>query len=99
MNSDASAVTERVAPAESATEAVVLAIAEATNRDPLDLDPLYDSVDPDVLDRLVQSPDGERSRSTVEFAHAGCDVTVRADGRVAVKPPASSPSVATSTSD
>ena len=34
---------------------IVDRVAEMKEQDPLDLPPLYDSVDPDVLDRLAES--------------------------------------------
>lgn len=38
-------------------------------QDPIDLPPLYDSVDPDALDRLAES-------STIQFEYAGYNITV-----------------------
>lgn len=51
--------TVEIAAGESPSEAVVRAIAEATDRGVLDLPPLYESVDPDALDTLFdRRPDG-----------------------------------------
>jgi hypothetical protein len=98
MNSDPTTPTERVADNESATEAVVLAVAEATGVDPLDLDPLYDCVDPDALDALFDSGDGlDDLTGSFEFTYAGCDVTVNADQRVVVTPTAETTAAATPT--
>ncbi|WP_135822856.1 HalOD1 output domain-containing protein [Halostella litorea] len=67
---------------ESITETVVWAVAEAKGVDPLDLDaPLYDSVDPDALQRIL---DAESFEGQIGFSLAGCDVTVHHDGRVVV---------------
>lgn len=68
--------------------AVVETVAIAANRDPLELEPLFDSVDPDALDTLVRStendsPDGN---ATVRFVHDGYEVTVHRDGTVVVRP-------------
>jgi hypothetical protein len=62
-----------------------MAVAEATDVDPLALDPgLYEVIDGDALDRLF---DEERSEVQVEFMMAGCQVSVRADDHVVVVPP------------
>lgn len=51
--------TVEIAPGEQPSEAVVRAIAEATDRAVLDLPPLYESVDPDALDSVFgRRPDG-----------------------------------------
>lgn len=65
---------------------VIETVADATDREPLALDPLYHSVDTDALDRLVVSSQKE---TTVTFSYAGRDVTVHSDGTVAVLPDAS----------
>jgi len=77
-----SAAVERDARNESITEAVVWAVAEAKDVDPLDLDvALYDSVDPDALERILDSDSFE---GRVGFSLAGCDVVVYDDRRVVV---------------
>lgn len=68
------------------SERVVHAVARARDVDPLELDPLYDTVDPDALDKLFDS--STASDTTVQgrivFGMAGCKVTVYSDGRVDV---------------
>lgn len=66
-------------------EAVVTAIADELAADPLELDPLYDAVDPDALEEIFADC-GEASRTvgTVTFESNGCSVTVFASGEVAV---------------
>lgn len=69
----------------SVTEQIVRQVASAMNHDPLELPPLYESVDPDGLERLVDSmADGE-----VSFTYAGHQVTVSDDGTVDVDEPRS----------
>ena len=82
--------TERTAETEPVSQTVVLAVAEATDEDPMELPPLYDTIDPDALNKLFgDRVDGaERLGGSFEFAYAGCDVTVRADGSVDVVPAA-----------
>ena len=71
----------------SASERVVQAVAARTGVDPLDLEvPLYESIDPDVLDLVVRTAPGgpDRSSVRVEFTYEGLDVTVTADGSIDV---------------
>lgn len=70
------------------SETVVAAVAEATGRDPLDLDPLYDVVDPDALDGLFDSRGTQPNSAEITFSMAGCRVVARGDGEVVVTPPA-----------
>lgn len=68
--------------ADSISLRVIDALADATDTDAHELDPLYDVVDPEALDRLFQSdsPGGVR----VEFEYHGSLVEVRSDGTVTV---------------
>lgn len=69
------------------SETVIAAVAEATDTDPLDLEPLYTVVDPDALNGLVRQSVGSPSSSVeINFSMAGCDVTVHGDGEVIVTP-------------
>lgn len=67
--------------------AVVETVAVAANTQPTELDPLYDSVDPDAVDTLMRSdgsqPDGE---ITVCFSFADHHVTMYDGGTVVVEP-------------
>lgn len=66
------------------TQRVVEAISEATGTDPLELEPLYDTVDPDCLENLfteTASP-GSQTNGRVSFTASGCRVTVWSDGDV-----------------
>lgn len=64
---------------ETATAAVVDAIAEARDVDPTELRPLFDWVDPDALDSVVPS-------ATVRFRYAEYLVTASADAVVVRSP-------------
>jgi hypothetical protein len=90
-------ITHRTADAVPVSQTVVLAVAEATDEDAMELPPLYDAIDPDALNKLFDSEllGASRVEGNVEFAYAGCDVTVRADGRVSVAPAAESAAAAT----
>ena len=61
---------------------VVDALAEATDTDPLELEPLYNVVDPEALDRLFRA-DADIPAS-VRFEYEGHTVEVRSDGTVVV---------------
>lgn len=64
---------------------VVTAVSEALDAEPMEVDPLYRSIDPDALDALFESTIGEDGSSArVSFTHDGCSVTVRGDGEVLV---------------
>lgn len=63
------------------TVAVVEAVAVATDREPLDVYSLHETIDTDALDRLLQSTRSATPSSIrVTFSYGGCDVTVRGDG-------------------
>ena len=62
-------------------EAVVYAVAEAAGAEPLSIEPIYDSVDPDALNALVEhGPDD----LVVSFSHHGVPVEVFGDGTVRI---------------
>lgn len=78
---------------ESASESVVSAVSEATGTDPLQMPRLGDVIDPDALNALFLGDsawaDGTGSGGgTVSFRFNHCAVTVHADGRTVVSPPA-----------
>lgn len=67
------------------SDTVIDAVAAATGTDPRELPQLYEVVDLDALDRLVGRDDRHRRTGLrIEFAVAGCDVTVEVSGRVVV---------------
>ena len=90
MSAELPTHTQRTADTDPISQTVVLAVAEATGDDPMELPPLYDTIDPDALNKLFGDRiDGaERLGGSFEFSYAGCEVTVRADGTVDVVPAA-----------
>lgn len=69
------------------SETVIDEVAAREGVDPLDLErPLFESIDPEALDSLVESAVERPGRSPVEieFSYAGYDVTVTSDGSVDV---------------
>lgn len=65
----------------SCMQQVVRSVAAHTDTDPLALPPLYETIDADALDAVV---DGMRS-GAVEFRYVGTLVTVSSDGTVEVR--------------
>jgi hypothetical protein len=70
----------------SISERVVETVADVVDTDPMELDPLYDSIDTTSLNRLFESAsdDTPRDRGHVAFPMAGCQVVVYADGTIVV---------------
>ncbi|WP_435346334.1 HalOD1 output domain-containing protein [Haloarchaeobius sp. HRN-SO-5] len=58
---------------------IVEDVAQAKDVDPLSLDPLIDSVDPDALDRLF---DSQNEGLQVTFEYEGYTVTVQGDRQI-----------------
>ena len=70
------------------SETVVMAVAEAAGVDPLDLDPLYTTVNPDALNNVFEPTVGSATPAMeLNFSMAGCQVAVHGDGDVVVTPP------------
>lgn len=64
---------------------VVSAIAALADADPTEIEPLYYSIDPDVLDRLFGPREGTPPDSRrLQFGHAGYQVTIDADPDVTI---------------
>lgn len=71
---------------ESLSESVIEAVADREGVDPMDLTaPLYDAVDPEALDAMVQN-DAKYNESSlrIEFQYYGYTISVSADGSVQV---------------
>lgn len=66
---------------------IVKAVATVTGTPPTELDPLYDTIDPQALQRMYDTidefPDYDGDRS-LTFAFGGCTVTVSWTGTVTV---------------
>ena len=65
------------------SERVVAAVGRERDADPTDLDPLYDAVDPESLNGLIEAAQ-RNGRSAVEitFEYYGHTVTVASNGTV-----------------
>lgn len=72
-----------------ATEAVILGVADVTDRDPLSLPPIYEAIDPDSLNHLFCKPDRDPTPAglSVTFQYADQTVTAHDHGTVEILPP------------
>ncbi|OVE83836.1 HalOD1 output domain-containing protein [Natronolimnobius baerhuensis] len=66
-----------IADEQSVTEAVIDAVATATGTDPIELPPLYDSIDPDALNTLF---DRQREGAGLEMAFFYADYHIAIEG-------------------
>lgn len=68
--------------------AVVQVMAHVTDTDPLQLDPLYESVDTELINRLcTRSTYGRREGDrSIEFTYLGFEVIVKSYGIIEVEP-------------
>ena len=60
---------------EHTSDALIRAVAVVEGCDPLDLTPLYDSIDPDTIDALFDTSSGH----VVTLAYHGHEVTISGD--------------------
>lgn len=67
---------------------VVMVVADLEGTDPMELTPLYDSLDPELLDTLF-SPrsDGTLAVGEVTFTFEGYEIHVYRHGHISVRPP------------
>jgi len=69
----------------SVTELVIDCLADATGRDPLELPPLWEVIDPDALNRLfVSTKTGGERIGTVTFTYCDHVVTIEKQSAVIV---------------
>lgn len=64
------------------SHAVVERVAAREGVEPTELTPLYDVVDPDAVDTLVERTVGSGSSLKIQFKYHGHDVTVTGEGVV-----------------
>ena len=64
------------------SQAVVERVAGCEGVDHTELVPLFDAIDPDALDRLVERSQGKTSVPRITFIYHGYEVTVTGDGVV-----------------
>ena len=69
-----------------ASMAVIATLADVLDTDPVELDPLHSTVDPDALDALVRVRTRTDGDIHVAFTHEGHAITVHSYGVVAITP-------------
>lgn len=69
----------------TASEIIVFAVADIDDADPLEMHPLYDAIDPGMLDAFVSRGHDVKFDSIVTFAFEGHAVTVHASGLVEIE--------------
>lgn len=76
-----------VPPDRRVSDAVVRRVAELEQVDVLRLPPLYRAVDPDALDRLIDSLEAgaDRAAGRLRFRYCGYEITVVSDRSVALR--------------
>lgn len=89
MNCECTPVVKTEFGAESGvtpSEAIIMALAEAENVAPTELDPLYDTIDLDALDRLFTTRDGkaEIPPRMCRFAVNNWNIFIHSDGSVVI---------------
>jgi hypothetical protein len=63
-----------------ASLAVIATLADVLDTDPVELDPLHSTLDPDALDALVRVRNGTNGDIHVTFTHEGHAITVHSYG-------------------
>lgn len=69
---------------------IIDAVSAVIGREPTDIEPLYEVVDPDALDQLLLSlrpSDGNHpGRREVKFIYNGCQITAESSGDIWIEP-------------
>lgn len=65
---------------------IVEKVAAHKGIDPLQIEPIYDVIDPDALDAIVNSADSrDDTPLQVEFEYSGCTICVTSGGDVDIR--------------
>jgi hypothetical protein len=68
---------------------VVMIVSDLEGVAPTEIDPLYDYLDPELLDKLFSPrPDGTLDAGEVSFTYIDYEITVFRHGHISVRPPA-----------
>lgn len=68
------------------SDRVITAVANMKGTDPINLDPLYEVIEPDALNALYKRDELGRARSPerIEFTYCGCEVVIAGKNSVSV---------------
>lgn len=78
-------LTYEIGPAEPPSETVVRAVAAFTDTPLIELEPLYDTINPEYLNGCLQSINDDSVETELSFPFNECSVTVTPD-KVTVRP-------------
>lgn len=70
-----------------ASIAVIAAVSDAFDVNPVELEPLYDRLDPDALDGCIRAKDTTNGPVHISFGFEEHEITVSSDGVVTVSSP------------
>lgn len=76
QSTPSSSITYDIAPDEKPSEAVVRAVAALTEMPILDLDPLYEVIDPEHVDGIFTTDESRSQHVELSFEFNGCTVTL-----------------------
>lgn len=76
QNSQPNQLSYTIGANESPSEAIIKATAAFTNTNVLDLEPLYHTIDPDSIDGMFNSTDGNVESVEASFEFNGCNVEI-----------------------
>lgn len=68
------------------SESFTIAVADIADVDPLELEPLYETIDPDTIDDFVRSGGVPDVGGQISFTYEGYDVTIHASGLFEIEP-------------
>ena len=68
-----------------ASHTIITTLSDELGIDPLEMQPLYEVVDPDALDALFSSVSDRGTSVTVTFEYCGHAVTVTSEGTVTIQ--------------
>lgn len=79
---------------EALVTTVVQSVAALTGKTPVELDPLYATIDPDALQQVLDNSRSDSSKQesvSVTFNFASCEITLYCDGTMRIEPPDNAP--------
>ncbi|MHC3439871.1 HalOD1 output domain-containing protein [Natrialbaceae archaeon A-gly3] len=79
-------MTSRASSTETAVSTkVVQRVATLTDQEVLELPPLYETIDPEALDAIINSTAMNKPSLELRFTYCGCHITITGSGAVRIK--------------
>jgi len=85
MASSVDTIETGIDPDDPVSMQIVQRIATATGKEVTRLPPLYQRIDPDALDAVVNSVDAGPSPLSIRFTYAGHQITITGSGSVSIE--------------